>query len=1077
MSNLADFVLDGSKSKDLDLDDSLSDQGLEFSWRCTLLNDGRMDVCRDEKGAELSLGQTATLTVVAGTLLPTATHPYFFTLMVSKGTRIPSTFSVPVTVLNRYVPEVTISVKSDHRVKADGSTQINAGDKLILGSACQDASSLTWSILPAVDVSDASMLPMGFSAVSFVIKEGASVLMPGVIYSISLKCTTRGSSATARLDLEVNSPPQGGICQSCLAAEGNGCSKTGSAIIDTFVISCSRFADADAPLGYEFGYKVGDGPEIWFVKTSWPSNELRLPSGTIQTLARVVDSAGAATAVWTDTISVGTSRRRLFADIDFNAAVDLVTAKMQTQDASSVNQLSTTIAVEVARANPTDAKVIIQALMQKLSAAQQFAVVNKEYLCESLQACWAVSETLAIQTPSSLQEAIRLISMLNTGLMQQGGGEPLNQACSALALDIAATALKYQKTHGTDFGKTSMSQMSYGVEATMARLSGSLAQSETLYLASRTGITSHTLQRKSITDLSASDLFVTSSSSSSRRLSTPAVTARLPVGFATAISAEATAPVVAYLSISDYVPAMEHTHTAVSPLLDFTIFNPDMTKRQVQNVASGIVITLPVDYTSAMSAEQKTNRRARLRCVYWDTVLLSYSDKGCSLTSTSESTATCSCNHLTQITVVDDSTIKPQSQTQPMFSKPNSTYAEETKFQSSSGSAYMLVPAIAGGAAAVLLVAGSLLSWMYLSRKKRRSSSVLPISSDLAADDDNSDVPYSAHMVFPPQAAAEAEEKEDEEEAEHTESPTPTVADMDVHSTTGRPMASRRPAYESAPADDDEEVFFRTEINDTRMDSHNEAAADLVLYVINTPQHVEEEEEEEPGAHSTIPTYILRVRVREEEDENEKEEEKGGEEEEEEEEEEQQQKKVVSRTEEEDTKMDLRDEAISDLAPDMLNKKQHPEAQKDEKDVEKDEHDADMDSHDNDPSDLASDVLKTTQCVEARSHLNDLKVQLGQLLSSEWLHRGGEEESKAVDQKEEMDEKKTPAAAATDPVVGSNTETSTASNSKSHEGHKECVDYQVPKAFVGHTDDVDQIVDNFISEEEARKTGQASIFD
>ena len=166
----------------------------------------------------------------------------------------------------------------------------------------------------------------------------------------------------------------------------------------------------------------------------------------------------------------------------------------------------------------------------------------------------------------------------------------------------------------------------------MARLAGSLAQSEKLYLMSRKGTTSHTLQRKSITDLSASDLFVTSSSSSSRLSSEPAVTARLPVGFATAISADATVPLVAYLSISDYVPAIEQTHTAVSPLLDFTLFNPDMTKRQVQNVASGIVITLPVHYTSAMSAEQRTNRRARLRCVYWDTVLLSYSDKGCSLT-------------------------------------------------------------------------------------------------------------------------------------------------------------------------------------------------------------------------------------------------------------------------------------------------------------------------------------------------------------------------------------------------------------------------------------------------------------
>ena len=524
VSNLADFALDGSKSKDLDLDDSLPDQGLEFSWRCTLLNDGHTDVCRTEKGTELALAQTATLTVAAGTLLPTSIHPYIFTMTVSKVAKAPSSFSVSVTVLNRYVPQVTMSVTSDHRIKADGSTQINAGDKLVMTAhPGQDASSITWSISPAVDMSDASVFPLGWNQDSFVIKEGAAVLIPGVMYSILLKCTASDSSATSRLDLEVNTVPQGGICQSCLAAEGDGCLKTGAAIIDRFVISCSRFADDDTPLRYEFGYKVNDGPEIWFDRTSLPSNELRLPSGTIQTLARVVDSAGGATAVLTDMLSVGTSQRRQ-AGVDFTAALDLVTAEVQTQDASGVNQLTTTIAVEVSRAAPADAPVVIQSLMQQLSAAQQFAVVNREYLCECLQAIHKVSETLAIQTQSSLQDATRLIGVLNTGLTKQGEGEPLNQECSSFAVDIAATALKYQQTHGTDFGKTFMSDMSAGMEATIARLAGSLAQDEELHLSSRTATTSHTLQRKSAADLSANDLSVTSSSS--RRSSESAVAVR-----------------------------------------------------------------------------------------------------------------------------------------------------------------------------------------------------------------------------------------------------------------------------------------------------------------------------------------------------------------------------------------------------------------------------------------------------------------------------------------------------------------------------------------------------------------------
>ena len=249
MSNINNFVLDGSKSKDLDLDESSPDQGLAFSWKCILLNDGRTDLCRDETGAELTLTQTATLTVAAVRLLPTATNPYTFTLTVSKGSKIPSTFSISITVFNRYVPEVTISTISNHRVKADGSRQINAGDKLILDGVCQDASSLNWWISPYVNLDDSSLFPLGSSSTSFVIKGGANVLQPGVIYAISLECTARGSSANAKLDLEVNLPPQGGACQACLVAtRNNGCSKKGAAIIDKFMISCSNFADGDAPL-------------------------------------------------------------------------------------------------------------------------------------------------------------------------------------------------------------------------------------------------------------------------------------------------------------------------------------------------------------------------------------------------------------------------------------------------------------------------------------------------------------------------------------------------------------------------------------------------------------------------------------------------------------------------------------------------------------------------------------------------------------------------------------------------------------------------------------------------------------
>ena len=135
VSNLESFVLDGSTSKDLDLADGLADEGLSFSWRCTLIDGKTTDVCRDNTGGELALTNTPSITVAAGKLLATGTNPYVFTLTVSKGSKAPSAFSVPVTVLNRFVPKVTITIMSIHRVKSDGSTQINAGDKLILEGA------------------------------------------------------------------------------------------------------------------------------------------------------------------------------------------------------------------------------------------------------------------------------------------------------------------------------------------------------------------------------------------------------------------------------------------------------------------------------------------------------------------------------------------------------------------------------------------------------------------------------------------------------------------------------------------------------------------------------------------------------------------------------------------------------------------------------------------------------------------------------------------------------------------------------------------------------------------------------
>ena len=183
-----------------------------------------------------------------------------------------------------------------------------------------------------------------------------------------------------------------------------------------------------------------------------------------------------------------------------------------------------------------------------------------------------------------------------------------------------------------------MANVSFGVEATVGRLAGTLALNEKMHLTSAYKSTSHTLQRKTISDLLSSDLSVTSSS---RRASTSNVDVRLPKDFASAVGADSATPLIAYLSTSCYLPAREPTHTAVAPLLDFTLFKTDMTVQLVKNVASpGILLTFPVEYPATMSAKQQGDRRTKLRCVYWDDVLLAV------IYSTLPAVCVCVCVHM-----------------------------------------------------------------------------------------------------------------------------------------------------------------------------------------------------------------------------------------------------------------------------------------------------------------------------------------------------------------------------------------------------------------------------------------------
>lgn len=374
------------------------------------------------RGALLVLGQTRVISIGKGKLAATTEYPYVFTFTVSKGQKLSTSASMAVQVQNRKVSAVravSVGAVSSPRHLSDG-LMVNEGEKLILSGSCEgNRPSFVWTFSPPL----AQWFPMGRNSMSFVVASGASRqrgLQGGVRYSVSFECQLAdGSTASAALRLEVNSPPQGGSCQSCVAG-ASACTKHGAPLVDTFVMESKEWADTDAQLAYEFGYQIAsnagvEGEHIWFHVSSMPLRELQLPSGNVVVLARVLDVNGASTEILSDMVVVGQSgRRQLLGGINFKNMLDQITAKLQTQDASGVNLLATTTVLQLAQTMPMpeNAVLLVQVLMVHLESAKSFAVVNSEYQCECLQTAHKITLPDPMQSEACLLKATRLVYTL-----------------------------------------------------------------------------------------------------------------------------------------------------------------------------------------------------------------------------------------------------------------------------------------------------------------------------------------------------------------------------------------------------------------------------------------------------------------------------------------------------------------------------------------------------------------------------------------------------------------------------------------------------------------------------------------
>ena len=97
---------------------------------------------------------------------------------------------------------------------------------------------------------------------------------------------------------QVNAPPSGGTCTACVltasAVISSSCVKSGRALIDTFQLACSGWADSNLPLQFRFGFRsvadggsIGGQGETWFSFSEEDSLDLVFGGGAFDALAMV----------------------------------------------------------------------------------------------------------------------------------------------------------------------------------------------------------------------------------------------------------------------------------------------------------------------------------------------------------------------------------------------------------------------------------------------------------------------------------------------------------------------------------------------------------------------------------------------------------------------------------------------------------------------------------------------------------------------------------------------------------------------------------------------------------------------
>ena len=422
------LALDASLSHDPAIGSGRADPELKFSWTCVLQVGDLDQPCinlrddakekDDDLAPELVFPNQAKVMISPMSLAATSPGSYyFFTVTVSKGKRITS-IGTRVAVINENAPTTMISSSSFSVFDREtGFPKINADSRLNLEQAPgqqQAGFRYAWSVESEQGESylqSNDAVPMDFDKSIFVLLPPEGTFLPSFKYSIRLTVTNSlGVAGSNVLTVLINQPPTSGVCRVCNQDVEAECSAAGTALTNTFRVSCMQWADDDLPLAYKFGFE-SSGAVTLSAASDMFFLDMLLPTG-VQAAAQVLDVIGAATPLQLLPVNVRQGRRLLSSPGIDNAMAEAEAAGLR-GDAAAVNAIAHVVEASIETAttlSDANRRQIHTRLAELINSATSAAAPTVDYAVETMAASAQVAKTHCDLTTGALEALLAIVS-------------------------------------------------------------------------------------------------------------------------------------------------------------------------------------------------------------------------------------------------------------------------------------------------------------------------------------------------------------------------------------------------------------------------------------------------------------------------------------------------------------------------------------------------------------------------------------------------------------------------------------------------------------------------------------------